>query len=448
MSHPAEPTSPAIPFSQGQTPAARAHARDGSPRVTLLTYGTRGDVEPFLALAVRLRQAGLRVRLAAPESFHGMIGPYDLEFHGLPGDPQALARGLLDRAGSNVPRMVGVMTRHIQQIALEAMRVIEAACQGADCIVHSFLMTASGHLQASANRIPEVSAQLFPVFSPTAAFPGPTFPDLPLGPLYRRGTHALNALIYWQGSRLLYGWVRRQRRGLPALPAYPFSRHVRSPVPILYGFSSAVIPRPVDWGPWSVITGYWFLDPLPSWAPPEDVVRFLEDGEPPVYVGFGSMIGREWESLARQSVAALEEAGLRGLLATGSHSAFKVDLPPNILAVGDIPHAWLFPRVEAVVHHGGAGTMAAALRAGKPSLVLPLTADQAFWARCVQRLGAGPPPMRKHRLLHDLSAGLHLVREDPSIGRRAREIGEGIAREDGAGRAVEEILRLLDVHRA
>lgn len=418
--------------------------RTGStPLVTLLTYGTRGDVEPFVALAVRLRRAGARVRLVAPETFRGLIDPYHLEFSGLPGDPQALARGMVDRAGSNVLRMVGVMARHIQQIAVDAMHVIDEACQEADCIVHSFLMTASGHMAAAARGVPEVSAQLFPVFSPTGAFAGPTFPSLPLGPGYRRGTHRLNAMIYWHGSRLLYGWVRRQRRGLPALPAYPFSRRAPSPVPILYGFSSAVIPRPSDWGAGSLITGYWFLGPPPGWTPPADVLRFLENGDPPVYVGFGSMIGRNWEALLRQTVAALDEVGLRGLTATGSPLAVGVDLPASILPVGDIPHTWLFPRVAAVVHHGGAGTTAAALRAGKPSLILPLTADQSFWAKRVQCLGAGPPPLRRRKLQHDLSTGLRLVRADRSMAQRAGQIGSEISREDGTGKAVEEILRLL-----
>ncbi len=418
-----------------------ARSMTAEPLVTLLTYGTRGDVEPFVALAVRLRQGGARVRLAAPESFHVLVDPYDVEFHGLPGDPRALARGLLDRAGSNIPRMVGVMARHVQEIALEAMDGIDAACRGAACIVHSFLMTASGHLQAAASGVPEVSAQLFPIFSPTTAFPGPTFPDFPLGPWYRRATHALNAQVYWQGSRLLYGWVRRRRRGLPGLPAYPFSG--RAPVPILYAFSPAVLPRPADWPASAVITGYWFLKPPPGWTPPSNLQGFLNQGEPPVYVGFGSMIGGEWQTQARHCVAVLQEAGLRVLLAAGSPSVPALDVPLKVMTVGDIPHAWLFPRVAAVIHHGGAGTTAAALRAGKPSLILPLTADQSFWARQVDRLGAGPPPLRKRHLPRDLNAGLRLIREDRGITARAQAIGEAIGNEDGTGRAVDGILRVI-----
>jgi sterol 3beta-glucosyltransferase len=150
----------------------------------------------------------------------------------------------------------------------------------------------------------------------------------------------------------------------------------------------------------------------------------------------------------RQIASALAQAGVRGLVATGSNSNFDIDLPPTIHPVGDIPHSWLFPRMAAVVHHGGAGTTAAALRAGKPSLILPLTADQSFWARRVHRLGASPPPLRKRQLQDDVGAGLSAVREDPSIRRAAAEIGERMALEDGAGRAAEEILQVLHEGRA
>jgi len=412
--------------------------------VTLLTYGTRGDVEPFVALASRLRSAGVSVSLAAPEAFRELIEESGAAFYGLPGDPRALAGSLVDRAGASVPRMVTTMAGHVKQIALEALRVIEDACRGADCIVHSFLMTASGHQHAVANRVPEISAQLFPVFSTTDEFPGPTFPDLPLGPVYRRLTHVINAQVYWQGSRLLYGWVRRQRRGLPRLPGYPFARSTQPPVPILYAFSPAVVPRPRDWPARSIMTGYWFREPAAGWHPPAHVARFLEAGAPPVYVGLGSMVGRDWAAVVRECGAALAQAGLRGVLAIGPEAAFE--LPPNMIAVGDLPHAWLFPRLAAVVHHGGAGTTGAALRAGRPSLILPLTADQGFWARRVLRLGAAAALLRKRHLVDDLRAGLRRLREDASIERRALEVGQQMAGEDGAGRAVDEILRLVGVH--
>jgi len=413
-----------------------------SKRIALLTYGTRGDVEPFVALAGRLRGAGADVVLAAPESFRPLATAHDLELFALPGNPQELARQFVEQAGQNRARMIRVMTRHVMEIAQEVLAGVREACQGADCIVHSFLMTTTGRLLASEGQIPEISAQLFPVFSTTRHFSAPTFPDLPLGPGYRRLTHALNSFIYWEGGRLLYARLRRRDRALPAYPSWPFGERGR--VRLLYAYSPAILPAPSDWSPRSIITGYWFLDPPAAWAPPAPLVRFLEAGPPPVYVGFGSMQGTRSTQIAREAVRALSKAGLRGVVSVPDGVLDPDGIPASLFRVGDVPHSWLFPRMAAVVHHGGAGTTGAALRAGRPSLIIPLTADQAFWARRVHRLGASPPPLARARLKTDnLAEAIRAAVEDPSIEASAREVGRRIAGEDGAGRAVEEIARLL-----
>jgi sterol 3beta-glucosyltransferase len=382
------------------------------------------------------------VVLAAPETFRGFAAAHGLELRGLAGDPQDLAQQLVEHAGLSRARQIRVMTRHVMGIAREVNGQLREVCRGADCIVHSFLMTSSGHLFAADAGIPEVSAQLFPVFSPTMDFAAPTFPDLPLGPGYRWLTHAFNSLVYWEGGRWMYARLRSQDRALPRYPRWPFGSRGR--VPILYAYSPAVLPAPASWGSRARVTGYWFLDPPASWKPPEDLVRFVEAGPPPVFVGFGSMLGKRANQVALEATRALGALGQRSILAFPEGVLEGADLPPDAHLAGDIPHSWLFPKMAAVVHHGGAGTTGAALRAGRPSVVVPLTADQAFWARRVSRLRAGPPPLSASRLTSaNLAAAIHTALEDRSVETHARELGRQIAAEDGVGQAVAEIGRLI-----
>jgi sterol 3beta-glucosyltransferase len=425
-------------FDEGLARAPRLRSK----RIALLTYGSRGDVEPFVALGGALKDAGADVVLAAPEVFRGFAAAYGLEFRGLAGDPKDLARQLVEHAGLSRARQIRVMARHVMGIAREVYAELREVCRGASCIVHSFLMTSSGHLLAADAGIPEVSAQLFPVFSPTTDFAAPTFPDLPLGPGYRWLTHALNSLVYWEGGRLMYARLRSQDRSLPRYPRWPFGALGR--VPILYAYSPAVLPTPASWGPRARVTGYWFLDPPAPWKPPEDLVRFLEAGPPPVFVGLGSMLGKRANRVALEAARALKALGRRSILSFPEGVLEGADLPPNAHRVVDIPHSWLFPKMAAIVHHGGAGTTGAALRAGRPSVVVPLTADQAFWGRRVSRLGAGPPPLSGARLTSaSLAAAIHTALTDPSLETRARELGRQIAAEDGVGQAVAEIGRLI-----
>jgi sterol 3beta-glucosyltransferase len=167
---------------------------------------------------------------------------------------------------------------------------------------------------------------------------------------------------------------------------------------MLYAYSSQVLPVPADYPPHVHVTGYWFLDQINQWQPPSDLVGFLEAGTPPVYVGFGSMSGTKAQEHANIVLEALAQTGQRGLLASGWGGLKATDLPGNIFMLEQAPHEWLFPQVSAVVHHGGAGTTAAGLRAGKPTVIVPLIADQPFWGNVIYRLGVGPQPIPQKSL--------------------------------------------------
>jgi UDP:flavonoid glycosyltransferase YjiC (YdhE family) len=236
--------------------------------------------------------------------------------------------------------------------------------------------------------------------------------------------------------------------GLENLPlSEPFGDLDREQRLLLYCYSAAVAPPPPDWGSWIEVTGYWFLDRKTDWTPPPALAEFLEEGPPPVYVGgFGTMTNRDPGDLARIVARALGAAGVRAVVLTGWGGLPKEELPREIFAVDWVPFDWLFPRVSAVVHHGGAGTTAASLRAGVPTVVVPFFLDQFFWGRRVFDLGVGPRPILRKRLDPDtLAAALRIATRDPEMKGRAAALGVRIRAEDGVARAVAAFERHLSL---
>jgi sterol 3beta-glucosyltransferase len=215
-------------------------------------------------------------------------------------------------------------------------------------------------------------------------------------------------------------------------------------MPTLFGYSPVVVPKPVDWPAWNHVTGYWFLDEPLGWQPPAELLRFLEAGPPPVYIGFGSMIHGEPERLTRLVLEALRLSGQRGVLLTGWGGLSTHELPEYVFGIGAIPHAWLFPRMAAVVHHGGAGTTAAALRAGIPSIITPFVGDQVFWAERVAQLGVGPRVGTYTKLTAEkLAAAIHIATTDRAMQARMAALSEIIREESGVDRAVALIQNYL-----
>jgi sterol 3beta-glucosyltransferase len=213
---------------------------------------------------------------------------------------------------------------------------------------------------------------------------------------------------------------------------------------VFHAYSGLVAPPPPDWGDRVHVTGYWHLDPPAQWRPAAELISFLECGPAPAYVGFGSnLIGRHPEQVTAIIVQALEQTGMRGILFSGWGDFGSADLPSSILRIEQTPHAWLFPKLAAVVHHGGAGTTAAALRAGVPSVVVPFFGDQAFWARRVFELGAGPAPIPRKQLDQDsLAAAIRTATTDRGMRTRTAELGQGLRAENGARQAVNTLARL------
>jgi len=234
---------------------------------------------------------------------------------------------------------------------------------------------------------------------------------------------------------------RRDTFGLPPWPLLgPYARFRREARPTLMAFSRHVLPRPIDWHTGIDVTGYWFLERPSAWQPSADLVGFLEAGPPPVYIGFGSMTLTDSEATAALVLAAVAQVGCRAVLAAGWGGLTPKVFPRNVFALEEAPHDWLFPRMVAVVHHGGAGTTAAALRAGVPSVVVPFMGDQFFWARILARKGVAAEAVPRTQLsISALSRAVSLTLKDHSMRQRAAVLSALIHEEDGVGRAAARI---------
>ncbi len=411
-------------------------------KITLLTYGSRGDVQPFLALALGLQNAGHRVTLAAPQRFMELIRSYGIQGAPLPGDPEELSR-LFNHAGGNLVRMVRAMQDHLFRIAPGVVRAARQAMHGADLLVHSFAFTTGAHSFAHELGIPDVSVQLFPVFAPTRAFAPVGMPEYRLGWLNRL-SHQVYTQIFWRGGNAGYYRLRRSAPAdFPARLYWPFRPNGSRPLtPLVFACSPVVLSNPPDWNlPHIHQVGYFFLD-SPNYEPPGELRRFLQAGDPPVCLTFGSMINREAEGITRAALHALDAARRRVIVLPG-WGGWRPDRPPeNSLFLEAAPHDWLFPRCQMVIHHGGAGTTAAGLRAGVPSILVPHAADQPFWGRRVAAIGAAPPPIPLRRLTVQSLANALALADSQAIRRRAAQVGQLICAENGVVRAVA----LIEAH--
>jgi sterol 3beta-glucosyltransferase len=293
--------------------------------------------------------------------------------------------------------------------------------------------------------VPVMLAMPVPMIVPTTESPTIGLPDLKVGGWYNKATYQLIQM----GYRTYAGMVDEFRQDVLGLDKSPKSAGLlymanHQPVPVLHAYSEHVVPRPHDWPDQAHVTGYWFLDRLTQWEPSAELQAFLEAGEPPVYVGFGSMAGRNPQGLTHIVIEALQQAQVRGLIATGWGGLDVNSLPDTIFKLDQAPHDWLFPRVAAVVHHGGAGTTAAGLRAGRPTIICPFFGDQPFWGRRVQALGVGSKPIPQKNLTVDkLAAAIREVTISESIQQNAAVLGEKVRQEDGIANAVSIIERAL-----
>ncbi len=400
-------------------------------RVTILTVGSRGDVQPLVAFGVGLRNAGHEVLLATHPRYAPLVFRHGLEFaplaegHVSRGLDTEQGRRWIEKGSRRLPAAVGFI-RDARSVARQRLSDAVRACEDADAVVAFNLTIVLGWQVAELLGIPLVRATNEPpvqVMTPRAAR---------LAPLaWQTG---------WLAARPWLNAVRRDAVGAGPLPLRePLAALNRRGERALLAFSAEVLPPPPGLGDSFEVTGYWFLEGTDDQPPPNALLDFLADGPPPVAVGFGTMIDTDPAATIRLVSDALERAGQRGVLVARTDD---VRLPPHLCAVERIDHSWLFTRCSAAVHHSAVGTVATTLRAGIPIVPVPHMTPQFFWARRVNELGVGPPPIRRRQLTTErLAEAIRVVTNDEAIQQHAAELGERIRREDGVARAVEAFER-------
>ena len=426
-------------------------------KVLIITFGTRGDVQPYVALGKGLQTAGHTVTVCTSARFESFIKDYNLAYGYMTDEllkviDTDMGRDIIEHSSGiwgairSAIRLIKYLKPLTRQMIIDSWEAARAA--GPDLIIFHPKILGAVSIAEKLN-VPVVMAALQPMIVPTADFPLAGMPKWNIGRWYNRSTYRLIKIGFGMYTKLVNDF-RQNRLHLPPFRKFSGMHFTGkgNPIPVLHGYSPHVVPRPSDWPGQATVNGYWFLDQSDDWQPPSRLSAFLDSKQAPVYIGFGSMAGRNPRRLADIAIKAITKAKLRGILATGWGGLDACHLPDNILKINDAPHEWLFPRVSAVIHHGGAGTTGAALRAGKPMTICPFIADQPFWGECIHGLGVGPKPIPQKKLSVDrLTGALYEMSHNAAMRRRAENLGRLIRDEKGIGNTVGAIEKIFQRHR-
>lgn len=418
-------------------------------RIVLVSEGSRGDIQPFIALGGGLKKAGYEVTVVTGRNFESFVTGYGLEFRGLSIDYEQLMRStdIMHQHRSNplttfIRRWRSIRETFIPLIE-RSLRETWQACLDADMMIYNPKVLAGYHI-AEKKRIPSAVCLHAPLIVPTGEFANPLIPWRQCGRTINRLSYFLSRLLSCSYNDVINKW-RVRELGLKKRSFWDSPLTVNgSSVPVIHTVSPSLIPRPSDWPSTAIMPGFFFLEKTASYKPPAALEKFLENGLPPVYVGFGSMVHDNPKQLTDIIVAALRVCGQRGVLVTGWGALCRHDYGDDIFFTDQVSHDWLLPKVRAVVHHGGSGSTGSGLRAGKPTVICPFFADQPYWGETVARNHAGPQPVPIRSVSIDsLARALDLALNDRQINNTARALGETIRNEDGVGQAVQFIQKLL-----
>lgn len=410
--------------------------------IMLTASGTRGDVQPAMALALGLKHAGHTVKIAAGSNFaswitaHGFEAIPLLDMEAMMQSPDGIK---WVEQGNNAMAQLRIMRKLINDhVDALTQPLID---HGRDCELHISGFTSTDMVEVVAEKygIRHIASALQPYRATRSG-------AATLIPITRRDS-MLNRVFGQIGDRFRWSIVRdavtlmRLRAGLPVLKAGEAIARTNQ-TPLVNGYSAHVVPHPSDWVNESATVGYWFLDEEDNWRPPAALEDFLTKTPTPIYVGFGSMSSADPKAVFDLTCEAVKMSGQRAVFVTGWSGLADAKVPDSVYVLDKAPHSWLFERVSGVVHHGGAGTTAAGLRAGKPNFIVPHMADQPFWGRRIHELGAGPKPVPRVKLtVETFAEKIKSLVTASDLRRNAESLGAKIRAEDGVARGVEAIER-------
>lgn len=415
-------------------------------RYTLLTIGSRGDVQPYIALAKGLMKEGHSVKIASHSEFREWVEGHGIEYAEIAGDPGELMKIMIEHGMFSVSFLRDAASKFRSWID-ELLQTAWEACQGTDVLIEAPSAMAGIHI-AEALRIPYFRSFTMP-WSRTRAYPHAFIvPEQKMGGSYNYLTYVLFDNVFWKG---ISGQVNKWRKETLGLRKTNLDLMAQTKVPFLYSVSPAILVPPVDFSDWIKVTGYWFLDEgNGDYKPPEDLAAFIkkarDDNKKIVYIGFGSIVVSDSREMTQAVIDSVIKAGVRCILSKGwsdrdsekKGTVTEVDVPAeHIFQIKSAPHDWLFPQMDAAVHHGGSGTTGASLRAGIPTIIKPFFGDQFFYAGRVEDLGAGI--FLKKLNVKEFSKALIEATTSHKMMSKAQVIGKQIRSENGVNKAIETI---------
>ena len=404
-------------------------------KLTIVTSGSRGDIQPYIALATGLRKLGHDITFITNEGYTELINSYGFKIYKIRGDIREIIESeegaRLLESGYSV-KFILKFVKLFKDFLSTFLDDIYEGCQDSEGIIYS-TVGASAYFMAEKLGIPSIGAYLQPI-TKTDEFPVFMFPpNMITTKMTNQLSYIMGEQLFWQPVRnYVNEWIDKKLK-LKKAPFFGlYEKLHKNKYPFVYGYSPALIPKPHDWSEVIKVFGFWFLEKQEAWQPPKNLVDFLESGPAPVYVGFGSMANRNPEQTAETIIKALKKSKSRGLLLSGWSGLKKSDLDDDIFMIDSVPHDWLFPKMSALVHHCGAGTTSAGLKAGIPSIPVPFFADQPFWAYKMYHEGlASKPIMRKDLNSDNLSNSITKVIADNNMQKRSKRFGEKLALEKG-----------------
>jgi sterol 3beta-glucosyltransferase len=416
-------------------------------KIAITTLGTRGDLQPFIALALGLKDAGYDIVIISAKNEEDFVKSYGLKFTPLNVDIQKIMEGSevqeMTKGDNPLKFYISHMrgSKKLKQSMVKTQHEIWDACQGYDAIIFHpgmpigyFIAKELGKVSIMANPFPTISTKEYPSI---LFYNGPRF-----GRIYNLFTHIIFEKVFWAliKSAIKEFWSENVKTDIN-LSVPPIRQQVESGMPVLNGYSEYLFHKPKDWPDNIHTTGSWLIKEEPNWKPQPELDKFILTGQPPIFVGFGSMKDiNKFKETFEIIIQALKISKQRAVVGLGWNTLkLNEPIPDNVFLIDNVPFTWLFQQMAAVVHHGGAGTTSIGLTAGKPTIIVPFNADQPAWGRRVFELGVGARPILKKKLTANKLASAIQYALNPEVVAKAEELGQKLRKENGVDRAVKII---------